>query len=193
MFVRLFSVILAALFLAHPAAAAQSATQVTVSTSKGDFVIALWPKRAPKTVANFLRYVRDGHYDGTIFHRVIKDFMIQGGGFTLKGGLTEKPTRAAIRNEADKGGRNRAGTIAMARTPDPHSATAQFFINTTDNTHLDHRAKTLRGWGYTAFGRVVRGMDVVRAIAAVRTGNAGPMENMPAEPVVIRSIRIGGK
>ena len=191
---RFFSVILAALFLAQPTsqhlAAAETATRVTVSTTKGDFVIELWPDRAPETVANFLRYVRAGHYDGTIFHRVIPGFMIQGGGFTLKGGFKERPTKAPIRNEADRGNRNLAGTIAMARTPDPHSATAQFFINTVDNAHLDHRGKTAEGWGYAAFGKVVRGMEVVQAIEKVRTGNFGPLQNVPAEPIVIRSIKI---
>jgi len=195
MFRRLLSVILAAFVLTQPTAAAEAATKVTVSTSKGDFVIELWPKRAPGTVANFLRYVRDGHYDGTIFHRVIPRFMIQGGGFTVKGGFREKPGRAPIQNEADRGNKNAVGTIAMARTPDPHSATAQFFINTADNAFLDHTAKTSRGWGYAAFGKVVSGMEVVRAIEAVQTNTVGPMENVPAEPVVIRSIKVteGGK
>jgi peptidyl-prolyl cis-trans isomerase B (cyclophilin B) len=164
---------------------------VTVSTSKGDFVIALDAKRAPATVANFLRYVRAGHYDGTVFHRVIPQFMIQGGGFSADG-FREKSTGKPIRNEADKTGPNKAGTIAMARTSDPHSATAQFFINTNDNTHLDHSGKSVRGWGYTVFGRVVSGMEVVRAIEAVQTGNAGGHQNVPVEPVVIRSIKPGG-
>jgi len=164
---------------------------VTVSTSKGDFVIALDAKRAPVTVANFLRYVRAGHYDGTVFHRVIPQFMIQGGGFSADG-FREKPTGKPIRNEADKTAANKVGTIAMARTSDPHSATAQFFINTNDNTHLDHSGKSVRGWGYTVFGRVVSGMEVVRAIEAVQTGNAGAYQNVPVEAVVIRSIKPGG-
>jgi len=196
MFVRFLTAIVAALFAAQSPAAAQSATtqsvtHVTVSTSKGDFVIALDAKRAPATVANFLRYVRAGHYDGTVFHRVIPQFMIQGGGFSAEG-FREKPTGKPIRNEADKTGPNKVGTVAMARTSDPHSATAQFFINTNDNTHLDHSAKSARGWGYTVFGRVVSGMEVVRAIEAVRTRNAGAYQNVPAEPVVIKSIRVGG-
>ncbi|HUT50446.1 MAG TPA: peptidylprolyl isomerase [Alphaproteobacteria bacterium] len=196
MFVRFLSAIVAALFAAQSPAAAQSAasqsvTHVTVSTSKGDFVIALDAKRAPATVANFLRYVSTGHYDGTVFHRVIPQFMIQGGGFSADG-FREKPTGRPIRNEADKTGPNNVGTVAMARTSDPHSATAQFFINANDNTHLDHSAKSARGWGYTVFGRVVRGMDVVRAIEAVQTRTVGPFENVPAEAVVIRSIKPGG-
>jgi len=195
---RFLSAIVAALFAtqspapATEAMAAESATHVTISTSKGDIVIALDAKRAPGTVANFLRYVRAGHYDGTIFHRVIPQFMIQGGGFTADG-FKEKPTGRPIRNEADKTASNAVGTIAMARTPDPHSATAQFFINTNDNSHLNHTEKSARGWGYAVFGRVVRGMEVVRAIEAVPTRTAGPYENVPAEPVVIRSIKIGGK
>lgn len=189
---RLLSAIVAALFAAQsPAAAAETATHVTISTSRGDIVIALDTKRAPGTVANFLRYVRAGHYDGTIFHRVIPQFMIQGGGFTADG-FREKPTGRAIRNEADKTAGNAAGTIAMARTSNPHSATAQFFINTNDNTHLDHTGKSVRGWGYAVFGRVVAGMEVVRAIEAVPTRTAGPYENVPTEAVVIRSIKIGG-
>lgn len=188
---RLLSALVAALFATQSPAAAETATHVTISTSKGDIVIALDTARAPTTVANFLRYVRAGHYDGTIFHRVIPQFMIQGGGFTADG-FREKPTGRPIRNEADKTAGNTVGAIAMARTSDPHSATAQFFINTNDNTHLNHTGKSARGWGYTVFGRVVEGMDVVRAIEAVPTRNAGPYENVPAEPVVIRSIRVGG-
>ena len=192
---RFLSAVVAALFATQspaPATAAETATHVTISTSKGDIVIALDAKRAPGTVANFLRYVRAGHYDGTIFHRVIPQFMIQGGGFTADG-FHEKPTGRPIRNEADKTAHNTVGTIAMARTSDPHSATAQFFINTNDNTHLDHREKSERGWGYTVFGKVESGMDVVRAIEAVSTRTVGPYENVPVEPVVIRSIKIGGK
>jgi len=186
-----FAAVFAGLFSAPAPVAAETATQVTVSTSKGDFAIALDAARAPKTVANFLRYVRAGHYDGTVFHRVIPQFMVQGGGFAAEG-FNEKPTGRTIRNEADKTGRNAVGTVAMARTSDPHSASAQFFINTNDNTHLDHRAKTARGWGYAVFGRVVRGMEVVRAIEAVATRDAGPYQNVPVEPVVIRSIKVGG-
>jgi peptidyl-prolyl cis-trans isomerase B (cyclophilin B) len=190
---RFLSAIVAALFATQSptVATAQTATHVTISTNKGDIVIALDAKRAPGTVANFLRYVREGHYDGTIFHRVIPQFMIQGGGFTADG-FKEKPTGRPIRNEADKTAPNTVGTIAMARTSDPHSATAQFFINTNDNTHLDHREKSVRGWGYTVFGKVESGMDVIRAIEAVSTRNVGPYENVPAEPVVIRSIKVGG-
>jgi cyclophilin family peptidyl-prolyl cis-trans isomerase len=194
---RILSAIVAALFVtqspapAQEAAAAETASHVTISTNKGEIVIALDAARAPVTVANFLRYVRAGHYDGTIFHRVIPQFMIQGGGFTADG-FKEKPTGRPIRNEADKSAGNAVGTIAMARTSDPHSATAQFFINTKDNDFLNHTAKSTRGWGYAVFGRVVKGMEVVRAIEAVATRNVGPYQNVPAEPVVIRSIKVGG-
>jgi peptidyl-prolyl cis-trans isomerase B (cyclophilin B) len=188
---RLLTAIVAALFASQSPAVAETATHVTITTSKGDIVIALDAEHAPVTVANFLRYVRAGHYDGTIFHRVIPQFMIQGGGFTANG-FNEKPTGAPIRNEADKTASNTVGTIAMARTSDPHSATAQFFINTNDNTHLNHTSKSPQGWGYAVFGRVVRGMEVVRAIEAVETRTVGPFENVPVEPVVIRSIKVGG-
>jgi len=189
---RFLSAIFAAFFVANPPAAmAETATHVTVSTSMGDFVIALDGEHAPATVANFLRYVRAGHYDGTVFHRVIPQFMIQGGGFTEEG-FREKPTGRPIRNEADKTAANTIGTIAMARTSDPHSATAQFFINTNNNTHLNHTEKSTRGWGYAVFGRVVAGMEVVRRIEAVQTRTVGPYENVPVAPVVIRSIKVGG-
>jgi cyclophilin family peptidyl-prolyl cis-trans isomerase len=188
---RFLSAIFAAFFVTHsPAVAETTATYVTLSTSKGDIVIELDAEHAPITVANFLSYVRAGHYDGTIFHRVIPNFMIQGGGFTADG-FREKPTGRPIRNEADKTLPNTAGTVAMARTSDPHSATAQFFINTNDNIHLNHTEKSARGWGYAVFGRVVKGMEVVRAIEAVQTHTVGPYENVPVEPVIIRSIRVG--
>ncbi len=157
--------------------------QVVLETSKGRIVLELFPDRAPKTVDNFLGYVRWGHYDGTIFHRVIPNFMIQGGGITPD--MKEKSTGLPIDNEADNGLKNRRGTVAMARTPDPHSATAQFFINTKDNRSLDHKAKTPTGWGYTVFGKVVEGMDVVDAISQVKTGTKGDYENVPVEPVII--------
>jgi len=157
--------------------------QVAIETSKGTIVIELYPDDVPKTVANFLNYARWGHYDGTIFHRVIPDFMIQGGGFTPK--MKEKLTEMSIENEADNGLKNNRGTVAMARTPDPHSATAQFFINTRNNTFLNHKSKTAEGWGYTVFGKVTQGMDVVDAISKVETGTRGSMENIPVEPVII--------
>jgi peptidyl-prolyl cis-trans isomerase B (cyclophilin B) len=156
---------------------------VELRTTKGTIVLELDRKKAPKTVENFLRYVEEGHYDGTIFHRVIPNFMIQGGGMTAD--MKEKPTHAPIPNEADNGLKNLRGTIAMARTSDPHSATAQFFINLKDNGFLDHTAPTTQGWGYAVFGRVVEGMDVVDAIARVPTGTKGFHQDVPKEPIVI--------
>src|SRR5690606_13594372 len=138
------------------------------------------------TTANFLAYVDRGFYDGTIFHRVIPGFMIQGGGFAP--GMKQKQTGAPIVNEADNGLKNTTGTIAMARTAEPHSASAQFFINTADNHFLDHRSKTIEGWGYAVFGRVVRGMDVVRRIEAAPTRTIGPFENVPVRDVVIEKV-----
>ena len=167
---------------------ASPAPKVALETSKGRIVLELDAARAPKTVENFLAYVRAGHYDGTVFHRVIAGFMIQGGGFTAA--MEQKPTRTPIANEADNGLKNRRGTIAMARTGDPDSATAQFFVNLVDNAPLDFRSKTVQGWGYTVFGQVVEGMDVVDAIARVATGRRGPYENVPVEPVVIQKAEI---
>ena len=160
--------------------------KVRITTSLGAIELELDAGRAPETVKNFLNYARAGYYNGTIFHRVIPGFMIQGGGFTP--GLKQKPARAPIKNEADNGLQNRAGAIAMARTPDPHSATAQFFINTVDNPLLDHRDKSFMGWGYCVFGKVVRGMEVVKKIEAVPTTTIGPLENVPAKDVVIRKV-----
>ena len=163
--------------------------RVAFETTHGVFVLELDWSSAPETVANFLRYVRAGHYRGTIFHRVIAGFMIQGGGFTE--GYRQQPTGAPVRNEADRAGPNDRGTIAMARTNDPHSATAQFFINVADNDFLDHRAPTRRGWGYTVFGRVVEGMETVDGIAALPTGPGGPFrQDVPREAVVIRDARV---
>jgi peptidyl-prolyl cis-trans isomerase B (cyclophilin B) len=156
---------------------------VVLETSHGRILLELYPEKAPKTVENFLQYVRSGFFDGTIFHRVIPDFMIQGGGFTPD--MRQKPTRTPIQNEADNGVANARGTIAMARTNDPHSATAQFFINLKDNGFLNHSGKNPQGWGYTAFGKVTEGMDVVDKIARVPTARKGMHENVPAEPVVI--------
>ena len=164
--------------------------QVTFETSHGSFVLELDPGSSPQTVENFLAYVRDGFYEGTIFHRVIAGFMIQGGGFTEE--FRQLRTRAPVRNEADRGGRNDRGTIAMARTSDPHSATAQFFINVVDNDFLNHKAPTPQGWGYTAFGQIVEGMETVDRIAAVETGSRGPFNDAPKEAVVIRGVRIRG-
>ena len=162
--------------------------QVTFETTHGSFVLELDRNAAPETVENFLTYVRDGFYEGTIFHRVIAGFMIQGGGFTPE--FKQLQTRASIRNEADRGGRNDRGSIAMARTSDPHSATAQFFINVVDNDFLNHRNQTTQGWGYTAFGRVVEGMDTVDDIAAVQTGSRGMFQDVPKDAVVIEKTRI---
>ncbi len=163
-------------------------TRVVVETSSGELTIALDAARAPKTVENFLRDVDAGHYGGTIFHRVIPGFMIQGGGFDER--CEKKPVGAPIENEADNGLTNVRGAVAMARTSDPHSATAQFFVNTVDNAFLNHSGKTGSGWGYAVFGRVVEGMDTVDAIRAVPTGARGPFaKDAPLEPVVIHAIR----
>jgi peptidyl-prolyl cis-trans isomerase B (cyclophilin B) len=163
---------------------------VHVDTSKGTFTLELDEARAPKTVANFLRYVDAGHYAGTIFHRVIDGFMIQGGGYDAS--FEKRPTLPPIENEADNGLTNVRGTVAMARTSDPHSATAQFFVNVKDNAFLDHKEKSAAGWGYAVFGKVIAGMDVVDAIKGVRTGAAGPFaKDCPQETVTITAIRRG--
>ncbi len=170
------------------AAPAAEGPRVALETTHGSIVLELDRSATPETVANFLGYVRAGHYQGTIFHRVIAGFMIQGGGFTE--GYRQPPTGAPIRNEADRAGPNDRGTIAMARTSDPHSATVQFFINVADNDFLNHRGRTPRGWGYTVFGRVVEGMDTVDRIAALPTGPGGRFsQDVPREAVVIREAR----
>ena len=156
---------------------------VTLETSHGNFTIELNEEKAPATVKNFLSYVNDGFFDGTIFHRVIPNFMIQGGGFMP--GMVQKKCEAPIQNEANNGLSNDRGTIAMARTNDPHSATAQFFINHNDNAFLNHTAENNQGWGYCVFGKVTDGMDTVDAIAAVNTGNDGGHADVPTENVVI--------
>ena len=156
----------------------------------GPIVVELYPDKAPATVENFVQYVRDGHFNGTVFHRVIPNFMIQGGGFASD--MREKPTRGPVKSEAGNGLRNAAGTLAMARTPDPHSASAQFFINLADNAFLDFKAPTASGYGYTVFGKVVSGMDVVMKIAAVRTGPRPPHDDVPLKPVVIEGARLVG-
>ena len=156
---------------------------VEMTTSKGVITLELDAEHAPVTVANFLQYVNSGHYDDTIFHRVIPGFVIQGGG--MQSGMREKTTQAPIENEADNGLKNLTGTICMARTNDPHSATSQFFINLKDNSFLDHTEKTPSGWGYAVFGRVTSGMEVVEAIAAVQTGNSGHHQDVPLEDVVL--------
>lgn len=161
--------------------------QLIMDTSHGTIEIELFEDKAPNTVANFLKYVDDKFYDGTIFHRVINNFMIQGGGFTEK--MAEKPTRAPIKNEATNGLRNETGTLAMARTNDPHSATAQFFINVNDNAFLNHTSQTSEGWGYAVFGKVTSGMHVVNRIKAVKTGNVGGFGDVPMDTVLIKSVR----
>lgn len=176
----------AAVFLATPAWA-ESAPQVRFQTTLGDFVVEVYPDKAPKTVENFLQYVKDKHYDGTIFHRVIGNFMIQGGGFTTD--LNQKATRGAIPLEASNGLKNDTGTIAMARTGNPNSATAQFFINTVDNAMLN--APQPDGYGYAVFGKVVSGMEVVTKIKSAPTGASGPFRSdVPKTPIVINSATL---
>lgn len=161
--------------------------QLVMETSHGAIEIELFEDKAPNTVANFLKYVDDKFYDGTIFHRVINNFMIQGGGFTDK--MAEKPTKAPIKNEATNGLRNEVGTLAMARTNDPHSATAQFFINVNDNGFLNHTSQTPEGWGYAVFGKVTSGMHVVNRIKTVKTGNVSGFSDVPMDTVLIKSVR----
>jgi cyclophilin family peptidyl-prolyl cis-trans isomerase len=161
---------------------------VLMSTSAGDVKIELFKDKAPATVANFLSYVNDKFYDGTVFHRVIPRFMIQGGGFTPD--MKQKPTKASIKNEAGNGLKNKFGTLAMARTSDVNSATAQFFINTKDNDFLDHKDDSIQGFGYCVFGKVIEGSKVVQKIEAVETDTKGMYEDVPVEPVVIQSIRV---
>jgi peptidyl-prolyl cis-trans isomerase B (cyclophilin B) len=196
---RRLSVILALVVAAGTMMSDQTETQageggsplVTFETAHGSFAVALEPEAAPETVANFVQYVRDGYYDGTIFHRVIAGFMIQGGGYTQR--YEQMPTRAPIQNEAPDAPGNDRGTIAMARTADPHSATAQFFVNVVDNDFLNHRGKNPQGWGYAAFGRVVDGMETVDRIAALQTGSGGPFSSdVPQEAVVIEKATVSG-
>ena len=178
-----------ALLLAANSNVFASNPKVRMETTKGVVVIELYPDKAPKTVENFLRYVNEGKYDGTIFHRVIKRFMNQGGGFTPD--FKKVETFAPIKNEADNGLKNKRGTIAMARTGDPHSATNQFFVNTVDNAFLDHTGKTPRGWGYCVFATVVDGMDVMDRIAKVPTGASGPFQqDVPQEEILIQKVSV---
>ena len=162
--------------------------QVLLETSKGNITLELYPDKAPKTVENFLQYVKSGFYDGTIFHRVIPGFMVQGGGFTPD--MTQKPTKPPVQNEADNRLANDRGTIAMARTNDPNSATAQFFINHKDNAFLNFTAKTAAGWGYCVFGKVTEGMDVVDAIAKVPTGRKAGMGDVPSQDILIKKATV---
>jgi cyclophilin family peptidyl-prolyl cis-trans isomerase len=168
--------------------------QVKFVTSAGEFIVEVYPDKTPKTAENFLSYVRDGHYNGTLFHRVINNFMVQGGGYDTK--YNEKNTRPPIKHEgaeakANGGLRNTVGTLSMARTNNPHSASAQFFINVKDNDFLDHQSTTSQGWGYVAFGKVISGMDVVNRIKATPTGPGGPFPtDVPQTPVVIQSATL---
>ena len=161
---------------------------IKLHTNHGVITLKLFADKAPETAANFIQYVKDGHYDNTIFHRVISNFMIQGGGFDSN--MKQKSTRETIKNEANNGLSNKLGTIAMARTMEPHSASAQFFINVKDNDFLDHSAPTTQGWGYTVFGEVVEGMDVVDAIKSVATTSKGGHQDVPRDDVIIEKAEI---
>lgn len=162
--------------------------QILIETNKGNITVELNAEKAPNTVANILAYVNDGFYDGTIFHRVIPGFMVQGGG--MKPDMSEKSTKAAIQNEANNGLKNARGTLAMARTNAPHSASSQFFINVADNSFLDFKSESPQGWGYAVFGKVTEGMDVVDAIVAVKTGNKGGHQDVPVEPVTMTKVSV---
>ncbi|MAV88067.1 MAG: cyclophilin [Rhodospirillaceae bacterium] len=186
-FVVFLSIIVMSLIMENVDAAEKP--KVYFKTNVGDFTVELEPELAPKTVANFIQYVREGHYDGLIFHRVIKAFMIQGGGFDAS--YSKKPTRPPIENEADKGLSNERGTIAMARTGDPHSATNQFFINVKFNGFLNYVSKSQQGWGYTAFGRVIDGMNIVGRISRLETGKGGPFpSDVPTDQVIIEEAKL---
>ncbi|WP_137221591.1 peptidylprolyl isomerase [Shewanella sp. MEBiC00475] len=161
---------------------------ITLHTNLGDITLQLNEEKAPITAANFMQYVEDGFFDGTIFHRVIDGFMIQGGGFTKD--MSQKSVKASIKNEANNGLSNRKGTVAMARTSDPHSATAQFFVNINDNTFLDFKSETSQGWGYCVFGEVVEGLDIIEKIKNVATGNNGMHQDVPLEAIVIESVSV---
>jgi peptidyl-prolyl cis-trans isomerase B (cyclophilin B) len=163
-------------------------TMVIIRTTFGPITLQLDAEKAPKSVANFLEYANEGYYDGTIFHRVIDNFMIQGGGFDTD--MQQKPTKDPVENEADNGLKNDFGTVAMARTMDPHSATAQFFLNVKDNDFLNHSGKNMQGWGYTVFGKVTEGSEVLDKIRAVATGSTGGHQDVPTEPVIIESVEV---
>ncbi|MDZ4021311.1 peptidylprolyl isomerase [Pseudomonas sichuanensis] len=163
-------------------------SKVKLSTNHGDIVIELNAEKAPKTVENFVQYVKEGHFENTVFHRVIKGFMIQGGGF--EPGMNQKKTRASIQNEADNGLKNDKYTIAMARTMEPHSASAQFFINASNNDFLNHSGKNVQGWGYAVFGKVTEGTEVVDAIEKVATGSKSGHQDVPKEDVIIKKAEI---
>jgi len=185
-FARTAAVLAAAALAAGAAQAANPVVELT--TSVGPVRIELYPDKAPKTVENFLQYARDRFYDGTVFHRVIPGFMVQGGGFSAE--MEQKKAREPIANEAQNGLKNTTGTVAMARTPNPHSASAQFFINVADNEFLNFTGPTQQGFGYCVFGRVTQGMDVVNQMVAVPTGNRSGHQNVPLQPIVIKSVRV---
>jgi len=190
---KIFGILLMLSCLAGGAIAQETTTanpQVVMQTSKGDIVLELYLDKAPLTVQNFMRYIDNGFYNGTIFHRVIHGFMVQGGGFSKD--MVKKPTLAPIQNEADNGLGNDRGTIAMARTPNPHSATAQFFINTVDNAFLNFKSQTPSGWGYAVFGKVIKGMPVVDAISNTKTGIQGRFRDVPQIPIEIVAIHKAG-
>ena len=183
----LLAVTVALLLASAPGAAAQN-PRVALETTMGTIVIELYPDEAPETVENFLAYVESGFYSGTIFHRILKGYLIQGGGHTAD--MTEKPTRDPIQNEADNGLKNKRATVVMARQARPHTATSQFFINTTSIDSLNHKGKNVKDWGYAVFGEVVEGMDVVDAISEVATTNLAGMADVPIEPVMITSAAV---
>ncbi|MCP9759370.1 peptidyl-prolyl cis-trans isomerase [Aquitalea sp. S1-19] len=183
--------LLTSLLLCSLPALTFAAPVVDLVTNKGTIEVTLDAAKAPKTVANFLAYAKSGQYNNTMFHRVIDGFMVQGGGFEIKdGSLSQKPAKATVVNEADNGLKNRIGTLAMARTSDPHSASSQFFINVADNEFLDHKNKTPQGWGYAVFGKVSKGMDIVNRIAKSRTGYKDGMQDVPMEPTIIQKVII---
>ena len=183
-----FKLLVCAVLFSAIAISAQAATRMEFQTSQGNFTVELYPEKAPKTVANFLQYVKDGFYENTIFHRVINRFMIQGGGFERD--MTEKSTRAPIANEAENGLLNEVGTLAMARTADPDSATAQFFINLNDNQFLNFTSPDPEQIGYCVFGKVVSGIEVVQKIGLSPTGNIGRFSDVPTKPIIIKSVKL---
>ena len=186
MYRRLFALLCSFALIAAASLAHAAPVRVEMKTSMGTMIVELYPDQAPKTVENFLQYAKDDFFAGTVFHRVIDGFMIQGGGFTPD--MKEKPARATITNEAKNGLKNEPGTLAMARTSDPHSAASQFFINLKANSFLDYPSRD--GWGYAVFGRVVEGLDVVQKIGRVRTGNSGFHQDVPSTPVLIESVKL---
>ncbi len=183
-----FASLIAAIALAFPVVAAAANPQVAVKTTMGTITIELFADKVPKTVDNFLEYAKAGFYNGTVFHRVIPGFMVQGGGFTKD--MEQKITRPSIAHEGPACATNELGTVAMARTSDPDSASSQFFINVVNNTRLNHTAKTPQGYGYCAFGKVVTGMDIAQKIVAVQTATNGPHQNVPRDPILIESVTI---